>query len=90
MTHYKREDFKPFVLVRHTDGTCSMIWSGFHNGNGYSWNDVILETVEKEQPELLSDLMFDPEDKLVCLMSRNAQVLQSTAGIFQKNLAHAV
>lgn len=90
MKQYKREDFKPFVLVSHTDGTCSMIWSGFNDGNGYNWNDYILETLEKEQPELLSDLMFDPEDNLVCLMSKNTQVLQSTANIFKRNFAHAV
>lgn len=90
-----------FVLIDNKNGMHSLIWSGFNtrysrifkqethgheNGDGYSWNNLLLKTFEHEQPEILSELMFDPSTHLLCLLSRKKKVLLAAASFFNRLL----
>ncbi|MEW6733097.1 MAG: Imm51 family immunity protein [Acidobacteriota bacterium] len=87
-------EYHPGKLVKHEDGTFSLLFTDFDGtigifeemgmeGGGYSWHAVVDALVRMEVPELSKKLSYDPEASMFVAISSDANVLKEIARLIR-------
>lgn len=97
--HHFKEIIQPFFWVEH-ENSCSVCLSdlafqsqifqsradGGVEGNGYDWASLASAYVDKQVPELVEVVKFDPEADMFCAYSDDAEALKKFILIFRQAL----